>query len=82
MPIEYRKNLAVLTDNVTVEEAEGLLGWVQERPEARVDLAGCQHLHTAVLQVLMAADLRVTAWPADAELTAWLRTVLRDRQAA
>ena len=79
MPIEYRKNLAVLSEVIAVEEAEALLGWVQGRREPRADLGACSHLHTAALQVLMAAQVRVTAWPADPDLARWLRSALHDR---
>lgn len=76
MPIDYRKNRAVFLDMVSVDEAEALLAWLQDKPQARADLAGCTHLHPANLQVLMAAGCRVAAWPADATLRSWLETVL------
>ena len=76
MPIEFKKKQAFLRDIVTVDEAEGLLEWLQSKPGARVDLSQCSHLHPANLQVLMAAACRVSAWPADAELSAWLQTAL------
>ena len=76
MPIEFKKKQAFLRDIVTVDEAEGLLEWLQSKPGARVDLSQCSHLHPANLQVLMAAACRVSAWPADAALSAWLQTAL------
>ena len=76
MPIEFKKKQAFLRDIVTVDEAEGLLEWLQSKPGARVDLSECSHLHPANLQVLMAAACRVSAWPADAALSAWLQTAL------
>ena len=76
MPIEFKKKQAFLRDIVTVDEAEGLLEWLQGKPGARVDLSQCSHLHPANLQVLMAAACRVSAWPADAALCAWLQTAL------
>ena len=76
MPIDFKKKLVVLRDIVTVDEAEALLEWLQGKARARVDLAGCTHLHPANLQVLMAADCRVSAWPVDADLRAWLQTAL------
>ena len=79
MPIEFRKNRAVFLGGVSVEEAEGLLGWLQRKPAAKVDLAGCRHLHPATLQVLMAArnHIALIAWPEDAGLRAWLETALQ-----
>ena len=76
MPIEYKKNLVLLSDVVSVEEAEGLLEWLHKKPAAKVDLSNCSHLHLANLQVLMAAKVRIAAWPKDANLCAWLMTAL------
>lgn len=79
MPIEYKKNQAVFRDIATVEEAEGLLEWLQNKPAAKVDLGACTHLHPANLQVLMAAKSRITAWPNDANLRGWLKTALKSK---
>lgn len=79
MPIEYKKNHAVFLDIVSVDEAEGLLEWLQNKPAAKVDLGACTHLHPANLQVLMAAKSRITVWPNDADLRAWLETALKPK---
>jgi hypothetical protein len=76
MAIEFRKNIAVFSDVVSVEEAEALLEWLQKKPSAGVDLAACIHLHPANLQVLMAAGATVKAWPANAVLAAWIKSAL------
>ena len=76
MPITYSKSCARLVDIVTVEEAEELLQWAQKHPKGKFDLAPCMHLHAAVLQVLMAADLPLLAWPDDASLNIWLQHTL------
>lgn len=77
MPIEYKKNMAIFSDVVSVNEAEGLLEWLQNKPSAKIDLDGCTHLHPANLQVLMAAKSRIASWPADANLCAWLEPALK-----
>ena len=79
MPIDYKKNQAVFRDIATVEEAEGLLEWLQNKPAAKVDLGACTHLHPANLQVLMAASNRIAVWPSDANLRAWLETALKSQ---
>ena len=76
MPIRYEKNLAVFSGVVSGEEAEGLLEWLQKCPIAKADLAACDHVHPANIQVLLAAKTRVSAWPKDAGLGSWLKTVL------
>jgi anti-anti-sigma regulatory factor len=79
MAIEYRKNLAVFRGVVSVEEAEGLLEWLQKKRSAKVDLSACTHFHAANLQVLMAARAKISAWPDDVRFAAWLRTALAER---
>lgn len=76
MPIEFKKTRAVFRDVVSVEEAEGLLEWLQTRSTAKVDLSACSHLHTASLQVLMAAKTGVSSWPKNVDLRAWLEPAL------
>jgi hypothetical protein len=78
MTIDYKGEQAVFRDVVSVEEAEGLLGWLQNNPAAKVDLSACTHLHPANLQVLMAAKTRIAAWPDDANLRAWLENALSE----
>jgi hypothetical protein len=77
MPIEFKRNRAIFRDEVSVEEAEGLLEWLQNRSAAKVDLSACSHMHTANLQVLMTAKARITGWPKNAELRAWLEPALK-----
>jgi anti-anti-sigma regulatory factor len=72
-----KKNLVRLSDTVGVEDAEKLLEWLQGKPAVKVDLSACTHIHTSNIQVLMAAQVAVTSWPADAELARWLQTALK-----
>jgi hypothetical protein len=76
MPIEFKKNRVIFRDVARVEEAESLLEALQKKPVAKVDLAACTHLHTANLQVLMAARPCIDSWPRDLDLRTWLETVL------
>ncbi|HEX5391697.1 MAG TPA: hypothetical protein VFW68_00350 [Rhodocyclaceae bacterium] len=80
MGIEYEKRRARLTDFVSVEDAEGLLAWLQAHPKGTVDLHACTHLHAANLQVLMVAKPTVSAWPQDASLADWLRDAMNKPQ--
>ena len=77
MPIEFKRNRAIFRDEVSVEEAEGLLEWLQKRPAAKADLSACSHLHTANLQVLMTAKTGISSWPKNDELRAWLEPALK-----
>jgi hypothetical protein len=76
MSIQYKKNQIYFQDVVNVEEAEALLEWLQKKTAAKADFSACIHLHPANLQVLMAARPTVTAWPADAQFSAWLQSAL------
>lgn len=76
MSIEYRKKEVLLREVVSVDDAEALLEYLQKKPAARVDLSACTHVHPANLQVLLAAKTRVAHWPTDADLRAWLESVL------
>jgi hypothetical protein len=46
----------ILEDGCPAEDAEPLLQLLQTIPEARLDWTRCGHLHTAVLQVILAAQ--------------------------
>jgi len=74
--IEYMKNQAIFKDVVKVDEAEELLEWLQKKTTAKIDLSACTHLHSANLQVLMAAKTNVTAWPVNTEFADWLKRAL------
>lgn len=65
MPIRFDETTSWLEEVCAVEEAEPLLAWLQGGPDRRVDLGRCSHLHTAVLQVLLAARPVLAAPPED-----------------
>lgn len=77
MAIIYKKNKAIFTDIVGVDEAEALLAWLHKYPKGKIDLSSCSHLHAANLQVLMAAQPAVTAFPSDRFFAGWLTSVLK-----
>jgi hypothetical protein len=72
MAIEYKKTSVALVDHVAAGDAEALLAWFGTHPKARVNLKACVHVHPAVVQVLLAADAAVSAWPEDEGLKDWL----------
>jgi hypothetical protein len=77
MSIEYTENQAVFRDVASVEEAQDLLAWLQNKPAATVDLGACTHLHAINLQILMAAQNRIAVWPYEPNLRVWLEFVLK-----
>ncbi|WP_119156636.1 hypothetical protein [Caldimonas tepidiphila] len=72
MGIRYLKEHAALEGQVTVEDAEALMQYLREAEKPTVHLGRCEHLHAAVLQVLLALAPRIDALPADP----WLAAVL------
>jgi anti-anti-sigma regulatory factor len=47
------------------DEAEELLALLRAHPGTAVDLSGVEHLHTAVLQLLLTVHAPIAAWPED-----------------
>ncbi len=72
MGIRYLKKHAALEGCVTVEEAEALSEWLKRQPSPAVSLDRCDHVHAAVLQVLLALRPRLAKRPPDAWLDALL----------
>jgi hypothetical protein len=68
MGIRYLKKHAALEGVVSVEDAETLMQWLRVQAKPAVHLGKCEHLHGAVLQVLLALRPRIAAAPADAWL--------------
>jgi hypothetical protein len=61
----------VLDGECPVEDAEVLLQLLQAQPDGPVDWSACTRLHTAVLQVLMAAAPPTRGACADAFVARW-----------
>lgn len=72
MGIRYLKKHAALEGHVAVDDAEALGAWLRAQPKPAVHLGRCEHVHAAVLQVLLALAPRVSAPPPDPRLAAVL----------
>lgn len=68
----------VLEGACRVEDAEPLLGWFQAERDLIVDLTGAEHLHTAVLQILIAMRPALKGTPRDAFIREWLMPALSE----
>jgi len=64
MAIKYTDEVAVFEGKCTLHEAEPLHAWLKKTPHGKIDISGCQYLHTAVLQVILVARPEMTAAPA------------------
>ena len=65
MTIRYLKKYAALEGIVGVDDAESLAQWLQRQAAPAVHLGKCEHLHGAVLQVLLALRPKLAALPLD-----------------
>lgn len=72
MAITYDKKVALFTDAISIEDAEILLEWLKKTPKSQLDLSQCTHMHAAILQVLMAVNPIIAAWPQAENLRTWL----------
>jgi hypothetical protein len=77
MSIRYLKKHAALEGVVSVEDAETLAQWLQQQARPAVHLGRCEHLHAAVLQVLLVLRPKLSAAPADPWLAAALGALAR-----
>ena len=71
MSVRLDGNVIILEGPCRVEDAEPLLGWLQADRGRMVDLTGAEHLHAAVLQILMAVRPAVRGTAGDAFLRDW-----------
>ena len=67
----------VLDGHCPVEDAEPLCQLLQATPDALCDWTRCSHLHTAVVQVIMAARPALAGPCGDAWIEAWVAPQLR-----
>ena len=80
MAMRLLKRRAVLSDHLAIEDAEELLQWFQGKDRAELDVSNLIHIHSAPLQVLIAAQPKVIAWPEQLGLSQWLQSCLGREQ--
>jgi len=76
MSVRLDGNVILLEEPSRVEDAEPLLGWLQSDRGRTVDLTHAEHLHAAVLQVLMALRPAIRGAAEDAFLRDWITPAL------
>ncbi|MBA2721408.1 MAG: hypothetical protein H0U56_00615 [Methylibium sp.] len=73
MAVRYLKKHAALEGIVSADDAENLAQWLQQQATPAVHLGKCEHVHGAVLQVLLVLQPKLVALPADALLAGVLQ---------
>jgi hypothetical protein len=76
MPLIFGEDTVQIDGVCGVDEAMPLLEFLQAHGAARIDMRTCTHLHSAALQVLMVAALRVAVPPEEEFLSRWLTPML------
>ncbi|PXA84767.1 hypothetical protein DMC47_39060 [Nostoc sp. 3335mG] len=76
MTIRVDQGVIFLEGRCRIEEAETLLGHLLEDGDRPVDLSGCEALHSAVVQILMAAKPVISRRPIDSFLCAHILPLL------
>ena len=66
----------VLEGRCAVEDAETLVRLLLRAPAATVDWRDCDHAHTAIIQILMAARPAMRGPPRSIQLRHWIEPVL------
>ncbi|WP_119679340.1 hypothetical protein [Indioceanicola profundi] len=82
MTVRWENEVIYLEESCAVEEAETLLELLLTNPGAPVDWSGCRHIHTSLLQVLMAVRPPVQGVPRDAFLEHWIGPALAEGKPA
>jgi hypothetical protein len=62
----------ILEGSCSVEDAEPLLQMLQATPGAAIEWVACQHLHTAVFQLILASGVVPKGPCGDAWIAEWL----------
>ena len=78
MTLGLRDHTTELSGHCPSEEAEQLLAHLLAAPAATIDWRACEHAHTAVVQVLLAAGRSVRGPPKGAFLAQWVEPLLHN----
>jgi len=77
MTVRHVSGVIFLEGDCGVEEAELLLQALLENSEAEIDWRACGRLHTAVLQLILANNVRVRGPCGNAWLEKWISNLVR-----
>ena len=72
MAIEFQTDHVQLSGKCRLEDAEHLREWLQQNPNSALDLSACTHVHTGILQIILAHGRMPSALPTDMVFARWL----------
>ncbi|UEM23702.1 hypothetical protein JL100_013490 [Skermanella mucosa] len=76
MSVRLADGIIILEGECQVDEAEPLLELLLADPGAAVDWSGCTHLHTSLVQVLLALRPGMAGSPGSEFLRKWILPTL------
>lgn len=82
MPVQRRGKIIKLIGNIGVEDAEIVYAQYEQQLFQKVDLQQCEHLHSAVFQLLLQFQLPIHRLPKQQRLADWIRDSVSLYQAA
>lgn len=72
MPVQRRGKILRLSGHIGVEDAETVYAQFAQQLFEKVDLQNCEHLHSAVLQLLLKFQLPIHRFPQQQALADWI----------
>lgn len=72
MPVQRRGKIIKLVGHIGVEEAEIVYAQYEQQLFQKVDLQQCEHLHSAVLQLLLQFQIPIHRLPKQQGLADWI----------
>jgi hypothetical protein len=81
MALELKRTIASFTGSCGAEEAAELHEWLSARRAPKADLSACTHLHSALLQLLLAGRVPISKPPKDPFLARWVAPLLPEAKA-
>ena len=76
MPIQYQEDCVVLQGTCGIRELEDLQAFFQLHENPVVSFEGCQHLHTALLQLLLTYRPQIRGNAESAFIARWIVPLL------
>lgn len=80
MAIQYEGDTIVMSDVCSIEDAEELQRFLETHSQAYVKLTHCEHMHTALLQLLMQYNVTVRDTAYSPFLWKWVVPLLNTRR--
>lgn len=72
MAIIQKRNKITLTDIVKVDDAEELYNILLKLRKPKVDLSECEHIHAAILQLLLVANAELIGVEESSDISMWI----------